>query len=84
MTTLVAQLVDLGFAERRADPDDLRVVLVAITSAGRHQLGTMRRTSRVALTTFIDRLSEAETATLRAAVPAIVHLVELAAEGPPL
>src|SRR4051812_6171172 len=43
MTAVVSQLSDLGFVERRADPDDLRVVLVAITANGRRQLRGMRR-----------------------------------------
>ena len=43
MTAVVSQLESLGLAERRADPGDLRVVLVAITRVGRHQLRTMRR-----------------------------------------
>ena len=38
MTALVRQLVDLGLAERRRDPADARVVLVALTPAGRQYL----------------------------------------------
>ena len=43
MTALVTQLEELGFAERRRDPTDARVVLVAITRAGRQHLRSMRR-----------------------------------------
>src|SRR2546427_12743424 len=35
MTAVVTQLEDLGFAERRKDPGDGRVCLVAITQAAR-------------------------------------------------
>jgi DNA-binding MarR family transcriptional regulator len=78
MTAVVRQLSDLGFAERRADPDDLRVVLVAITATGRRQVRAMRRATGSVLTTLIDQLTEPEAATLRAALPALRHLVELA------
>ena len=43
MTALVTQLEKLGLAERRRDPADARVVLVAITRAGRQHLRGMRR-----------------------------------------
>src|ERR1700737_476392 len=43
MTAVVSQLEELGLAERRRDPGDGRVVLVAITRAGRQYLRSMRR-----------------------------------------
>ncbi|MDQ1484310.1 MAG: hypothetical protein QOJ62_3 [Actinomycetota bacterium] len=89
MTAVVTQLEELAFAERRRDPADLRVVLVAITRSGRQHLRTLRRTGASVFTALIDKLAEQEVAALRAAVPALRHLVELAAEeqdgqgGPP-
>jgi DNA-binding MarR family transcriptional regulator len=82
MTAVVSQLSGLGFLERRADPDDLRVVLVAITATGRQQLRGMRRVSASVITTLIDKLTEPEAATLGAALPALRHLVDLATDGP--
>jgi DNA-binding MarR family transcriptional regulator len=82
MTAVVSLLSEAGFAERRADPGDLRVVLVAITATGRQQLRGMRRASASVITTLIDKLTEPEVATLSAALPALHHLVELATEGP--
>jgi DNA-binding MarR family transcriptional regulator len=82
MTAVVSQLSHVGFVERRADPADLRVVLVAITAKGRRQLRGMRRASASVITTLIDKLTETEMATLSAALPALRHLEEVATEGP--
>lgn len=82
MTILVNQLVDMGLAERRRDPADARVVLVAITPTGRKHLRTIRRASAAALTTLIDKLAPDEAEALHRALPAINHLVELLAEAP--
>src|SRR5580692_7523972 len=43
MSAIVSQLARLGLAERRSDPQDGRVVRVAITSAGREHLSALRR-----------------------------------------
>ena len=82
MTVLVSQLEDLGFAERRHDPGDGRVVLVAISQAGRNHLRAMRRSGASVFTVLIDKLPERELAALSAALPALRHLLELAAESP--
>ena len=37
-TRLVGHLVELGWVERRPDPDDGRAVVVAVTPVGRRQL----------------------------------------------
>jgi DNA-binding MarR family transcriptional regulator len=82
MTALVNQLVGMGVAERRRDAADARVVLVAITPAGRKYLRDLRRAGVGELTTVIDKLPANEAAALHRALPAINHLVELLAEGP--
>jgi DNA-binding MarR family transcriptional regulator len=81
MTAVVSQLEGLGLATRRPHPGDLRVVLVAITRAGRQQLRTMRRAGASAFTTLIDKLTEPEVAAVSSALPALRHLLELAADG---
>ncbi len=81
MTAVVSQLAALGFAERRSDPGDGRVVLVAITRAGRQHLRTMRRVGASALTTLVDKLTEHEVVSLEAALPALRHLLDLAEQG---
>jgi DNA-binding MarR family transcriptional regulator len=74
MTSVVSQLGDLGLAERLPDPADGRVVRVTITEAGRRHLAA-------AFTAVIDKLTEQEAAALRAALPALRRLRELAGES---
>jgi DNA-binding MarR family transcriptional regulator len=81
MTALVTQLQSLGLAERRRDPADARVVLVAITRAGRQHLRAMRRAGAAMLTGLIDKLDEQDAGALEAALPALRRLTELAAES---
>jgi DNA-binding MarR family transcriptional regulator len=81
MTAVVTQLENLGFAERRRAPGDGRVVLVTITGAGTQYLRSMRCAGASVFTALIDKLGEAEVAALRAAVPALRHLLDLAGEG---
>jgi DNA-binding MarR family transcriptional regulator len=81
MTSLVTQLEQLGFAERRRDEADARVVLVAITPAGRQLLGERRRIGAQALTDLIDKLDERDADQLSGALPALLRLVDLVAQG---
>ena len=80
MTALVTQLEDVGFAERRRDPRDGRVVLVAVTRAGKQYLRSMRRAGASVFTALIDKLEEDDVAALSAALPALRRLLDLAAE----
>ncbi len=82
MTVLVNQLVEMGLAERRRDAADARVVLVAITPAGRKHLRSIRRAGATHLTALIDQLPPDEAEALDRALSAINHLVELLTEGP--
>jgi DNA-binding MarR family transcriptional regulator len=81
MTVLVTQLEGLGLVERRRDPADARVVLVAITEAGRQRLRALRRSGAAALTVLIGKLDKPEAEALDAALPALLRLTELAAES---
>ncbi|GAA1586042.1 hypothetical protein GCM10009804_47730 [Kribbella hippodromi] len=81
MTALVTQLVGLGLAERRRDPADARVVLVAGTEAGSRQLREMRSAGALTVTELIDKLDDHDTAALDAALPALLRLMELADES---
>jgi DNA-binding MarR family transcriptional regulator len=82
MTVLVNQLVDRGLAERARDAADARVVLVAITPAGRDHLRDLRRAGAANLTALIDKLPDDEAAALHRALPALRRLVEYMSEGP--
>ena len=81
MTSLVTQLEQLGFAERRRDPADARVVLVAITRGGRQLLRERRRAGAQALTELIDKLDERDIAELHQALPALRRLLEIVTAG---
>ena len=77
MTALVTVLEKAGLAERRADPRDQRVVLVAVTAAGADYLRSRRLAGTEALARLIGKLPPDEVAALLAAAPALRHLHEL-------
>jgi DNA-binding MarR family transcriptional regulator len=81
MTALVTQLEQHGLAERRRDDADARVVLVAITAAGRAHLRERRQAGAEALTELIAKLDEQDVADLSTALPALQRLIEIVAEG---
>jgi DNA-binding MarR family transcriptional regulator len=80
MTALATVLARAGLAERRPDPRDQRVVLVALTPAGADYLRSRRRTGTEALARLIGKLPPDEVAALLAAAPALRHLHELDSE----
>lgn len=78
MTGLVNRLSQEGLTERRADPEDGRAVLVAITPAG---LETLERTRAARVAVIAERLSALEPAErelVSAALPALHRLATLA------
>lgn len=77
MTTLVTALEKSGLAERRADPRDQRVVLVALTAAGADYLRFRRRAVAEDFARLIDKLPPTDAAALLAATPALRQLHEL-------
>ncbi|MFJ9028286.1 MarR family winged helix-turn-helix transcriptional regulator [Streptomyces sp. NPDC102274] len=76
-TTLVTTLERAGFVERRSDPDDRRVVLVAITASGSDYLRARRRVSTEVFARLVDELTADERSALAAAIPALRRLREL-------
>ena len=80
VTALVTTLERAGFVERRSDPADGRVVLVALTTAGSDCLRARRRANIEVFAQLIDTLPPDEAAALAAALPALEHLRELADE----
>jgi len=77
MSVLVTGLEQAGLAERRRDPSDKRVVLVAVTESGLDYIRTRRRAGAGAFADLIDKLPGDEAAALAAAVPAMNRLCEL-------
>ena len=84
MTTMVSRLERQGLVERRRDPSDGRIVLVAITGAGQDML-RRRRTERVAfLSSLIGALDPAEQRALADAAAALRHMTDPTAVPPAL
>ena len=77
MTTLIAGLEKAGLVERSGDPNDRRVCLVSITSAGRDYIGRRRQAGTEAFAALVTELPPEEAAALAAAVPALVRLREI-------
>jgi DNA-binding MarR family transcriptional regulator len=77
MSVLVTGLEQAGLAERRPDPADKRVVLVALTPAGSDYIRARRRAGAATFADLIDKLSEDEAAALAAAVPAMNRLRDI-------
>lgn len=78
MTALVTQLEALGLAERRRDPADGRVALVALTEQGAQYRRAARQGFFDRLSSLVDQLSAAEVEGLVSAVPVLEHLLDLA------
>jgi len=77
MSVLVTGLERAGLAERRPDPADKRIVLVALTAAGSEYIQARRRAGARTFADLIDKLPEGDPAALAAAVPAMNRLREL-------
>ena len=77
MTVLVSGLERSGLVERRADPTDGRVALVAVTEAGSDYIRARRRAGAEGFVQLIDKLPPDAAATLAAAIPALERLREL-------
>jgi DNA-binding MarR family transcriptional regulator len=77
MTTLIAGLEKAGLVERSGDPNDRRVWLVSLTSAGRDYIRRRRQAGTEAFATLVSELPPDEAAALAAAVPALLRLREI-------
>ncbi|AHC27269.1 MULTISPECIES: Rv0880 family HTH-type transcriptional regulator [Mycobacteriaceae] len=76
MTRVIASLVDLGFVDRIAHPDDRRQVLVSVSPAGMELIEAERRASREWLQQRLDELTADERATLLAAADLMLAIVD--------
>ncbi len=77
MSVLVTGLEQAGLAERRPDPADKRVVLVALTEAGAGYLRARRRAGAATFADLIGKLPADQAGALLTAVPALHRLSEL-------
>src|SRR5580704_2740157 len=67
MTVLVRVLEESGLVQRRGDPTDKRVALVALTEAGASYVRARRRAGADAFVRLIDKLPDDEVAAVAAA-----------------
>lgn len=67
ITATVNRLEEDGLVQRRADPDDARAALVAMTDAGRRELAGFRRRAAEAIRPALTALSGQDRETLRVA-----------------
>jgi DNA-binding MarR family transcriptional regulator len=74
MTVLVRSLERSGLVERRGDPTDKRVAMIAMTAKGADLLRARRQAGAEAFEQLIEKLPADEVATLIAALPALEHL----------
>jgi DNA-binding MarR family transcriptional regulator len=77
MTALVSALERSGLVERRRDPSDRRVALVALTSDGAEYIRARRQAGVEAFAQLINDLPADEAEALSAAVAAITHIQRL-------
>jgi DNA-binding MarR family transcriptional regulator len=77
MTALVSTLERAGLVERRSDPSDRRVALVALTSHGRVYIRDRRQAGVEIFAELIGALPADEAGTLLASVTAMTHLQRL-------
>jgi len=74
---IVAALEQLGYVERRRDPNDRRCTPIAATPAGIAFLDAARAAGRTWLTERLDGLDADDVTALEAALPALEHLLEV-------
>jgi len=82
MTQLISRLEDAGQVRRESDPDDGRVVLVAITDEGRATLAHRRASRSTRLAAVLAQLSPEHLAALSAAQPALEALASVPRNDP--
>ena len=80
MTTQVRRLEDAGLVSRVIDPADARAVLISITDKGVAALAQVRDDRGAAIDPFLERLDDADRATLASAIHVMRALLEDARE----
>jgi DNA-binding MarR family transcriptional regulator len=78
LSRVVSALVEHGYVERTADPDDGRAFLLAATPAGVRMLAEVREHRAAELAARLRSLSPADRAAVLGAAPALRRLVDVA------
>src|SRR5690242_13341690 len=79
VSTIVGQLVEIGFLRREPDPDDARAVCLRLSAAGQRRVHAWRDRSTQTVDRALESLDAEERASLARAVPALRHLVDVIA-----
>jgi DNA-binding MarR family transcriptional regulator len=74
MTALVGRLAEQGLVQRRTDPADRRVVLIALTAAGADLLDRRREARAARLAGPLGGLADDDVRAITAALPALARL----------
>jgi DNA-binding MarR family transcriptional regulator len=83
MTQLISRLEESGLVRREPSREDGRVVLVAITDAGRETLAHRRANRRERLASIVAQLSPEHRAALAIALPALDALASVRRDDDP-
>src|SRR5260370_41049979 len=76
-TAMVKRLLAQGYVERGHDDVNWRTVWVKPTESGRLAVHVFHQASLNSLQCRLDRLNEAERASIQAALPSLEHLAEV-------
>lgn len=76
MTRVIASLVDLGFVDRTAHPDDRRQVLVSVSPTGVELIEAERKASREWLQQRLAQLTVEQRRTLLEAADLMLAIVD--------
>ena len=76
MTRIVASLEEAGLVERETDPQDRRIVQIALTSSGKRLIARSRTRKNAYLAARLDPIDPKELAVLEAAVPLLEGFLE--------
>lgn len=81
MTQLVKRLEQQGLVERARQPDDGRVVVVSLSEAGAVAFDGYRTQATIALSRYLDEMSDEEIEALAAATETLAELARLLQRG---
>jgi len=79
VTAMVKRLLAQGYIERSRGDTDWRTVWVTPTSSGCLAVSVYQQARLATLKRFLEQLSDDERASIQAALPALLHLVEVQA-----
>jgi DNA-binding MarR family transcriptional regulator len=73
---LIGQMITSGLVTRDVDPGERRAAAVSLTDLGREQLAAWTRAHERRLDAALAALDDTDRAAVRAALPALFHLVD--------